>query len=929
MPSNLDFLTKTRPVFTPSQNTSPTRSLVLLALAIFAAEIVAMLILYFVKIPNYAVSSLLDGLIMVAMIFPALYLLQLKPLQEQIEKQTQAELALHASEELFRSVTELLPVGVWIIDKNGQVVHGNPASRKIWAGARYVGIQQYGEYKGWWADTGKPVKPEEWAATRAVTRGETVIDEEINIESFDGAPKVILNSAVPLLDEKNTIRGAIVVNQDITQRRQIEKELIQTNELQGRYFNSIDSLIAYMDRDFNFVRVNEAYARSAGHPAEYFNGKNHFDLYPHAENQAIFSKVVETGEPFSVLEKPFEYPEFPERGVTYWDWSVEPVKGSTGAVEGVVLSLVDVTERKRAELQLEHKNKELLDLSDAEHKLRILAEGLVQASLIVNTSLEPDTVLREILEQIRKTIPFQGAKIMLLEGKSLHVASFLGYEDHPESIPSLGKPFSLENYPLLQQVCASRQPVNVDSSSGHPVWVDEPGLDWVHSFLSVPLHLGEEVIGITNLNSEFPGAFSQEAVDKLLAFSAPAALALHNAHLYKAESTARQAAETLSAAAQALTKSLDLEQVIHTLLDHIQAVVDSGTARVTFLEDETTLTVRATRRHGQPAGQDHLPTFPTDGMTNSAVHRIMSARKSFIFPNSLPVAQVEQLELEQIGNWLIVPIIASDNAIGLVEMGKATNDRFSTQQIQWVEALVGQAAVALQNAWLFQQVRAGSERLQSLARKLVEVQEKERYHIARELHDDAGQALSLLKLNLGRLEQDADCPQHVRLRLDELKGVTDGVLENLHRLAIDLRPTALDHLGLVVALEQYAKSLNSDKLTVRFKATGFEGDRLPQDVETSLYRIVQEALTNVLRHAQAKNVGVLLQRGEGKVKVFVEDDGVGFDNALPDNNQRLGLVGMQERAEMFGGTLTLESSPGKGTAVIVEVPDAHSNTHRR
>jgi signal transduction histidine kinase len=236
--------------------------------------------------------------------------------------------------------------------------------------------------------------------------------------------------------------------------------------------------------------------------------------------------------------------------------------------------------------------------------------------------------------------------------------------------------------------------------------------------------------------------------------------------------------------------------------------------------------------------------------------------------------------------------------------------------------------VAIQNAWLFEQVRSSSERLQSLARKLVEIQESERYHIARELHDEAGQALSSLKLSLGRLEQDPDCPPHMRQRLLDLKVVADGVLEELHRLAMDLRPIALDHLGLVSALEQLAYNLNSDRLSVRFKALGFEAVRLPVDVETSLYRIGQEALTNVVRHAHASNVGILLERSGANVKLFVEDDGIGLAPDLLERGNQLGLVGMRERAEMLRGSLSIESSPGKGTSIIVEVPDGDSHLDR-
>ena len=133
--------------------------------------------------------------------------------------------------------------------------------------------------------------------------------------------------------------------------RRAEESLLHASELQEKFFDSIDTLIAYMDRDFNFIRVNDAYARSTGYPIEYFTGRNHFALYPQAENEEIFRGVVTSGEGIIVYEKPFEYPDHPEWGVTYWNWSLQPVKGRDGSVEGLVLSLVYVTERKRAEEQ--------------------------------------------------------------------------------------------------------------------------------------------------------------------------------------------------------------------------------------------------------------------------------------------------------------------------------------------------------------------------------------------------------------------------------------------------------------------------------------------------------------------------------------------------------------------------------------------------
>lgn len=136
-----------------------------------------------------------------------------------------AEDTLQATEKALREVLDALPIGVWILDRGGCIAHCNPAARRIWEGALFVGPERFGEYKGWWLSSGRCIAPEEWAAARAVRKGEISIDEEIQIECFDGTRKIILNSAIPLRDAAGTISGAVCVNQDISARKQAELQL--------------------------------------------------------------------------------------------------------------------------------------------------------------------------------------------------------------------------------------------------------------------------------------------------------------------------------------------------------------------------------------------------------------------------------------------------------------------------------------------------------------------------------------------------------------------------------------------------------------------------------------------------------------------------------------------------------------------------------
>jgi signal transduction histidine kinase len=207
---------------------------------------------------------------------------------------------------------------------------------------------------------------------------------------------------------------------------------------------------------------------------------------------------------------------------------------------------------------------------------------------------------------------------------------------------------------------------------------------------------------------------------------------------------------------------------------------------------------------------------------------------------------------------------------------------------------------------------------------LTTVQEDERRRIARELHDQMGQHLTALSLGLKAAHDETPAPSPARDRLQSLRSLTDVMGREIHDLALELRPTSLDDLGLLAALANYAEAWSvRSGVEIDYHATGLDGDRLPAPVETALYRVVQESLTNVIKHSQARRVSVVLFRSADSVSAVVEDDGRGFDrdscfNSIMGN--RLGLLGMQERANLLGGSLTVESVPGRGTAILARFP---------
>ncbi|HEV8608796.1 MAG TPA: sensor histidine kinase [Thermoanaerobaculia bacterium] len=247
-----------------------------------------------------------------------------------------------------------------------------------------------------------------------------------------------------------------------------------------------------------------------------------------------------------------------------------------------------------------------------------------------------------------------------------------------------------------------------------------------------------------------------------------------------------------------------------------------------------------------------------------------------------------------------------------------------------VRRLVVLAAVMPAIVFLVGRFRRQAERLvedrTELLKQLVHAEEQERRRLSRRLHDQMGQHLAALTIGLKRLEPAAATAPEALERLDDLRALVDRIDQEVRRIALDLRPAVLDDLGLNDALESCVHEW-SERSGVKadFQGVGLAGRAVSAPVETALYRVVQESLTNVLKHARASQVSVVAQERDGEVLLIVEDDGAGFDGeavrSRPDRRARgLGLIGIREGVATLGGTVTIESAPSRGTTVFVRIP---------
>jgi PAS domain S-box-containing protein len=304
---------------------------------------------------------------------------------------------------------------------------------------------------------------------------------------------------------------------------------------------------------------------------------------------------------------------------------------------------------------------------------------------------------------------------------------------------------------------------------------------------------------------------------------------------------------------------------------------------------------------------------------------IYVTEKIDILAQALP--ELRALRAEGLRAVLIVPLIVQEELIGFLGLGAGGGDVFVADQVETVRQLAATLAIAIQQARLFESVRQQREQLRALAARLAEAEEAERQRVARDLHDLVGQNLNALgiNLNLVRKHLPEATTELVRSRLDDSLALVQETSAGIRRVMDNLRPPMLDDFGLVATLHWYGAQFAS-RTGVAVTVQGEEPvPRLAAPVENALFRIVQEGLTNVAKHAQATQVTVTVAVDDGGVRLVVADDGVGFDPAHlgpPDGRRGWGLMTMVERAEAVGGRCRIESQPRQGTRVIVEVADS-------
>jgi signal transduction histidine kinase len=539
---------------------------------------------------------------------------------------------------------------------------------------------------------------------------------------------------------------------------------------------------------------------------------------------------------------------------------------------------------------------------------------LVDAGIALSSELSLDALLQRTVETAAQLTEARYAALGVVDRAGhrlerffttgIDAETYAAIDELPRGRGILGV-LIRDAHPLrLRDIAAD--PRSVGFPANHPPML---------TFLGVPIVLRGIAFGNLYLTEKAHGAeFTSEDEELTQLLAAQAAVAIENARLYASSNHWLRQLETLNEIGAALASEVELEPLLGLVARRMQELVEARIVLIALPDAEGSLRVVGAAGRDDAMGRE-LALSTTK--TGRVLERGHTERVDAVVDDP----EVDQQIARELGvtTAIYLPLSVRGRPLGVVVVHDklATDPRFDDADVRLAESLVARAAIAVD---LSERVTRDS------LRRVVQAQELERARLARELHDETGQALASILLGLRQLE-DAVETDEARAAAADLRDLVVATLQDVRRLAVELRPSALDDFGLVPAVERLAATVSESGPAVDVAAQ-LGGTRLAADAETVLYRIVQESLTNVVKHASADHVSITLVRKGPAAVVVVEDDGTGFDPAgLRDG--ALGIAGMRERVALVGGRLTIESSPSRGTTLVAEVPATADAGERR
>lgn len=731
-----------------------------------------------------------------------------------------------AEEKLLERVLEVLPVGVRISDREGNIVKGNPAGRMIWQDALDVGIERCGEYRGWRHGTGEPVAPEEWGLARAVRKGETVLNEIIDIECFDGSRKTILNSGIPLHDDAGNIIGAIAVDQDITESLRME-DALRDSEADLNRAQAVGQIGSWkLDIRHGVLTWSDESYRIFGIPRDTPLTYEAFLSSVHPDDRGYVDREWKNalqGAPYDIEHRIVVGGEarwIRERAELQWD--------GDGQLVGGIGTCQDITERKCIELE--------------QRRLAKMQAAILDA-LPANIALIDDA--GTVLAVNRQWMQYAG-----------------------ENGEGVGKAGVGSNYLAACDDARGRNARDAVAIAA----------------------------GIRNVVRGGCGRYSRE-----YAFPVGGQRKWHRmvAVPFAADAGAGAVIMHLD-----ITESRLAEERLHVREEEFRALAENAPdiiARFDRQYRHLYVNPAIEAATGLPVAAFIGKTHAEVGMPEDLVAGCQAAIRE-VFSRGSEHAAEFTLATPQGEKHYHCRMVPERNRRGVVDTVLAVARDITDSKVAELE------------------LSASRQLLRELAAENETAREEERKHVAREVHDELGQILTALRMDasLLRMRFGADEPALAQ-KIRDMMALVDRAIQGVRDVAARLRPAVLD-MGVISALEWLSGEFTRHTGTPCKLRVPEENIELDEARKVAIFRIVQESLTNVIRHAEAGCVEIIIGWRGGDLWVEVRDNGRGFDPAMHRAGKSFGLLGMRERAIALGGNVDIISAPGQGVVVSVLIP---------
>jgi signal transduction histidine kinase len=530
---------------------------------------------------------------------------------------------------------------------------------------------------------------------------------------------------------------------------------------------------------------------------------------------------------------------------------------------------------------------------------------LVETGIALSSELSLETLLRGLIETAVELTGARYGALGVVDRLGTGLEQFITVGVDAETQATIGD--LPHGRGILGVLIRDRRPLQLDDLGLDPRSVGfPPGHPPMKSFLGVPIVLRGTAFGNLYLTEKAEGEPFNDADEEIvLLLAAQAAVAIENARLYESSRQWSRQLESLNEVSEALATEAELSHLFDLAASRLRELLD---ARVVLIEvptaDGTGITIEAASGESAP----ELLGLRLE-QSHSKAGRTLARLRPERIDSLIDDPEIDQTPPRVVGASaaLYVPLVIRERAVGVIVAydKRGPDPRFSDADMRLTQAFANRAALAVDLS-----ERVGREAV----RGLLEGQEIERTRLARELHDETGQALASILLGLKSIEKQIGEEPLALVR--ELVG---SALDDVRRLTVELRPPALDDFGLGPALERLTEMVSQRSgLDVQLNVAA-PPEALPPEHETALYRIIQEALTNIVKHAEARSVSIIVTGTEGVVRAVIEDDGTGFDPARVRKGA-LGLTGMRERVGLLSGRFQVESAPGSGTTLVIELP---------